>query len=642
MKKLLLLGFVGTIFASCSEQTGELTGVSGRPIYVPEVPLGMVYVRAGGYQMGEDDQDVPFLFQTRPRAVSVQAFYMDNTEISNNEYRQFVYWVRDSIAREILYTKNGDPGDQAWTKGYPVNLNKDTYKPASDPNKDYDMWGDDDATSWINYKDFYLDETILPDGEQTRYKSFYDNQGSGVPATGNSGPKNGKGDPVEAHDLSSRPLYRGNYKGPFQRNTPEDIIFTLNWEKELDYSDPEVIPLLSEMYLPTAERYYRRKEIDTRKLMYRYFWIDYRAAAVRGDLDIHYDVKNGGSPYDDVNGLQNSNTDNKTDSTHRTLKAETRPPNPVTGADQTNLDLTLTDSKGKSWEKKKYDVDLKKFDGGGQDLDLGRFNEKGQNNAIRGHNDRSRFIIDEEINVYPDTLCWVRDFTYTFHDPMSNMYFWHPAYDNYPVVGITWVQAKAFSVWRTQLLNNWLVSEGELFVNDFRLPTEAEWERGARGPNELNQYPWGGPYIRNNAGCFLGNFKPMRGRYFEDGGFQTVKVYSYNPNNWGLYCMAGNVSEWCETAFDESMYEVQHDLNPDYRYDAKDWDPPVMKRKVIRGGSWKDVGYYLMCGTRTYEYQDTAKSYIGFRNVMTHLGRGGQDITLEGGAEEIQSDIQLR
>jgi formylglycine-generating enzyme required for sulfatase activity len=90
------------------------------------------------------------------------------------------------------------------------------------------------------------------------------------------------------------------------------------------------------------------------------------------------------------------------------------------------------------------------------------------------------------------------------------------------------------------------------------------------------------------------------------------------------------------------MYEVQHDLNPDYRYDAKDWDPPVMKRKVIRGGSWKDVGYYLMCGTRTYEYQDTAKSYIGFRNVMTHLGRGGQDITLEGGAEEIQSDIQLR
>ena len=157
---------------------------------------------------------------------------------------------------------------------------------------------------------------------------------------------------------------------------------------------------------------------------------------------------------------------------------------------------------------------------------------------------------------------------------MTNMYFWHPAYDNYPVVGVTWVQAKAFSVWRTQLLNNWLVAMGDLFVNDFRLPTEAEWERASRGDLQLSQYPWGGPYIRNESGCFLGNFKPMRGRYFEDGGFHTVKVFSYNPNGWGLYCMAGNVSEWCETAYDESMYEFSHDLNTDYRYNAMDWDPP--------------------------------------------------------------------
>jgi gliding motility-associated lipoprotein GldK len=234
----------------------------------------------------------------------------------------------------------------------------------------------------------------------------------------------------------------------------------------------------------------------------------------------------------------------------------------------------------------------------------------------------------------------VNDLTYSNGKEMAN-YFWHPAYDNYPVVGVTWKQAKAFSVWRTQLLNNYLVSEGDIYLNDFRLPTEAEWERAARGDLALQFYPWGGPYIRNAAGCFLGNFKPMRGRYFEDGGVYTVKVYSYNPNNFGLYCMAGNVSEWCESAYDESSYEFMDDINPEFTYDAKKWEPEVMKRKVIRGGSWKDIGHYLNVGSRSYEYQDTAKSYIGFRNVMTHLGRGGKDITKEGG-EEIQSDINLR
>jgi formylglycine-generating enzyme required for sulfatase activity len=57
-------------------------------------------------------------------------------------------------------------------------------------------------------------------------------------------------------------------------------------------------------------------------------------------------------------------------------------------------------------------------------------------------------------------------------------------------------------------------------------------------------------------------------------------------------------------------------MNPDIRYNAKEQDPPRMKRKVIRGGSWKDVGYFLQTSTRTYEYMDTSKSYIGFRSVV--------------------------
>jgi sulfatase modifying factor 1 len=526
MKKLLLIGLIGAALASCSSRTGHLTGVLVRPMYYPEIPLGMVYVPSGSYNMGENDQDVPFLHQTRAKTVSVQAFYMDGTEISNNEYRQFVEWVRDSIARDKIYLN-----EAGRTSGYKN-----------------EEWTDDNAKEWINYQDIYFDEGTL---EYTEY------------------------------DPSDRTLGRS--------------LFNLNWDRPINYEDPALVPLLADMYYPQPERFFKRKEIDTRKLMYKYYWVDLIEAAKRGRINITPDG------YD--------NEGKKIVDEHRTLET---PPHPFTKDPQ------------------------------GQDLDLGeKINKKGQNNSIRGHKNRQRFIIDELINVYPDTLCWIRDFTYSFHDPMTQMYFWHPSYDNYPVVGVTWFQAKAFSIWRTQLMNSWLSSMGDIFVNDFRLPTEAEWERASRGDLALSAYPWGGPYIRNEAGCFLGNFKPMRGRYFEDGGFHTVKVFSYNPNGWGLYCMAGNVSEWCETAYDESMNEFSHDLNTDYRYNAMDWDPPSMKRKVIRGGSWKDIGYYLQNSTRTFEYQDSAKSYIGYRNVMTHLGRGGRDFTKEGG-EEIQSDIQLR
>ena len=89
--------------------------------------------------------------------------------------------------------------------------------------------------------------------------------------------------------------------------------------------------------------------------------------------------------------------------------------------------------------------------------------------------------------------------------------------------------------------------------------------------------------------------------------------------------MAGNASEWTSNAFDEAAYDFNHDLNTDYVYDAKEGDPSVLKRKVIRGGSWKDIGFYLQNGTRTYEYQDTAKCYLGFRCVMTFLGRSKDD-----------------
>jgi formylglycine-generating enzyme required for sulfatase activity len=485
MKKLLYFAITLFLGTSCSDGgRGEVIGASGRGLWYHPDPYGMLYIPAGGYTMGQSDQDVPFVQYSRSKTVSIQAFYIDQTEISNNEYRQFVYWVRDSIARRIL-------GEEAPDEFLTVTLDDELEE------KDQEDW-------------------------------------------------------------------------------------TLNWQGRLYWDDEEYSPLLAEMFLPESERFYQRKEIDTRKLLFEYYWVDLQEAARKG------------RPL--VKKLSNSDYEN--DDEHR--------------SEMKNPDMPFPMESGMPQ---------------GRDLDLGFRNSKGQNNAIRGHEDRSRFVIHEIINVYPDTLTWIHDFTYSYNEPMSNMYFWHPAYDDYPVVGVTWQQANAFNVWRTQLLNSWRNKQWESYVQDFRLPTEAEWEYAARGGLDLSPYPWGGPYIRNARGCFLGNFKPMRGRYMEDGGFHTVKVTSYHPNDYGLYCMAGNVAEWCSTAYDESVYEFAHDLNTEYKYNALDHDPPSMKRKVIRGGSWKDIGYYLQTGSRSYEYQDSAKSYVGYRSVMTYLGRGGPDRT---------------
>jgi len=134
-----------------------------------------------------------------------------------------------------------------------------------------------------------------------------------------------------------------------------------------------------------------------------------------------------------------------------------------------------------------------------------------------------------------------------------------------------------------------------------------------------NIYPWGSYYVRNVKGCYVANLKPNRGNYVADSPTTTtaMKVGQFEPNDYGLYDMAGNVAEWTSTAFYEAAYDAIHDFNPEIQYDATIDDPPVMKRKVIRGGSWKDIKYFLRNSTRSYEYQDTAKSYIGFRCVRS-------------------------
>jgi len=152
-------------------------------------------------------------------------------------------------------------------------------------------------------------------------------------------------------------------------------------------------------------------------------------------------------------------------------------------------------------------------------------------------------------------------------------------------------------------------------------------QAAARAGIDENMYPWDGDLtMSDDKGCFYANFKPMEGNYVKDGHIITSRVGTYAPNDFGLYDMAGNVSEWTSTAFTESVGRLTNDLNPEYRYDAAKEDPYKMKRKIVRGGSWKDVAHNIRSDIRMWEFQNEQRSYIGFRCVRSQIGfaRGQQ------------------
>ena len=413
---LYAIGFLslGLIMTGCGKSSkstgsigdGQLHGVSLGGKYIMPKPPGMIYVPSGTFHMGPSDEDISYAFTARNKQVSINGFWMDATEITNDEYRQFVLWVRDSIAGSILNFKKNAPDGSS-------------------------------AIDWAKVR-------------------------------------------------------------------------TIKW------ADPKIQEQLSALIVTPDNRINGRKEIDAKKIIYHSEWLDYKEAAQRENAD--------------------------------------KP--------------------------------------------------------------RSTFIVKKDTPIYPDTLVWIRDFSYSYNEPHAKKYFSHPAYGAYPVVGVSWKQATAFTEWRTHYLNSYLERSKRMTESDFRLPTEAEWEYAARGGRSQVPFPWGGPYLRNKKGCLLANFKPGRGNYPEDGGMYTVRADAYWPNDFGLYNMAGNVAEWTSSLFYEGAYNFQHDMNPEIRWNAKDNDPPRMKRKVVRGGSWKDIGFFLQNSTRNYEYQDTTKSYLGFRCVI--------------------------
>jgi formylglycine-generating enzyme len=269
---------------------------------------------------------------------------------------------------------------------------------------------------------------------------------------------------------------------------------------------------------------------------------------------------------------------------------------------------------------------------------------------------------DVYVEALPDTLVWRS--LLAFNDPYVDHYLRYPGFRYYPVVGVNWTQAQDYCDWRTKIVNEQLALENGLLPEEysgriplesgivvpaFRLPTEAEWEYASMalvGTQYLDEnqshkrvYPWDGHSVRNPYGAemgqFLANFKRGKGDYagiagrLNDGAMITDHVYSYPPNDYGLYNMGGNVSEWVWDVYRPLSFRDVDDLNPirrdgfldeEDRYDETNTLVSNSAR-VYKGGSWKDPAYFMSPGTRRFLPQDTSLATLGFRCAMISAGR---------------------
>ena len=472
MRKLVLFALTAAVIAltSCSKPKGQLTGIYGN--ITPEAtPYGMVRIPRGSFVMGPNDQSATWAIQPNQRDVTVESFWMDITEITNGEYKQFVLWVRDSIARTQLARMEVDVlGVEAEDAKY-FSVKYDPYNEAADP------------------------DTIL--------------------------------------------------------NWKVRIPWKAKWTYEGDEEENATYLAVNSVFYQSGDKTEER-QLNAHVMNYSYKWLARDQAKLPGNSF-----------------------------------------NPKTGKYHDWAEVT---------------IDTAYYD------ETGKIINKVIKKKLRQRGD---LISRRIINIYPDTMCWMTEFTYSYNEPAMLNYFSHPSYGYFPVVGVTWEQAQAFCHWRNAQYQN--VSKMPR-AQEYRLPTEAEWEYAARGGKLNSAYPWGGPYIRDAKGCFMANFKPLRGNYTEDGYFLPSSVGTYDPNDYGLYDMAGNVSEWIDDTYDETTSSFALDMNPSYKYEAREGDLKIMRRKVIKGGSWKDVGAYLQCGMRDFEYQDVCRPSIGFRCVRTHIG----------------------
>ncbi len=459
---LTLLSCMGTQLGGMSTvQGGEVTGISGTAVSEP-APYGMVLIQRGSIKLGNEENDSLWGTGTPVKNISVDAFWMDEAEVSNAKYRQFVFWVRDSIIRERL-------ADPAYGGDETFKITEDEY-----------------------------------------------------------------GEPITPY---------------------------LNWKKPIPWKKPteDELRAIESVYIKnpiTGE-----KMLDASQMNYRYEEYDYTQAALR---------KNRINPSE-----RNRNTDI-----------------PV------NYEEVVMISKDTAY------ID-----------DEGYIVRETINRPLSSPYD---FLNTYIVNIYPDTTCWVNDFPNADNETYLKLYFSHPNYDNYPVVGVSWEQANAFCAWRTDYLLKGMGAQSK-WIQRYRLPSEAEWEYAARG-KEANRFPWEQGDTKSDEGCYYANFKPGDGNYTKDGSLITSQCGIFSANSNGLYDMAGNVAEWTSTVYTEAGVLQMSDINPNLQYRAAIEDPYSMKKKAVRGGSWKDPVRYIQGATRTYEYQNESRSYIGFRCVRSYAG----------------------
>jgi formylglycine-generating enzyme required for sulfatase activity len=269
--------------------------------------------------------------------------------------------------------------------------------------------------------------------------------------------------------------------------------------------------------------------------------------------------------------------------------------------------------------------------------------------------------LPNSVFVYPDTLSFLRDYIEPSHDPLVNMYFWHPAYDYYPIVGITYYQALAFLSWKEKRMNQQLKAEGKNYSIKLELPTEAQWDMISSAkkvnneviifPSDYFQYEntswltdlslsydqsdqlrktmnhglWNCDSIINAEQHLYGNLKDKRNQNQTD-----VSVYK---NRVDVYFLNGNVSEWLQDDYLQSWERVFQKRNKlmlastdestkiaaqiENHYNSKN----DINGKLVCGANWLD----LRCQSNRMKeamyvkkYLDPHKSHatLGFRYVV--------------------------